>query len=310
MSSITRSIFASGFLAFASVAHAWDPAGHMLVGQVAWAKTTPAVREQVDKLLALLPNQYNGNHPYNFVTANCWMDDMRSAPGHAWGKWHYVDIPWTPDASGFVLPAGPNVITQLEEMKKRLGASEMTDAERAQAIAMLVHFVGDIHQPLHASTRSNDKGGNTFLLAGVPFTDLWPGTHPNLHTLWDKAFRFEQKDGAIFEAWQSPTLEGRPAHPGEGIVAEQAKALLEQFPASTFKPEELAGDTVEWARESYILACQHGYPPGEPPGESAVAIPPPQFVHEAREIAERRIVQAGYRAAGLLNQLLAPAPSH
>ena len=63
-----------------AVAGAWDPAGHMLVGQIAWELSPPHVRARVNELVATLDNRFNDARPYHFVTVGCWMDDLRSLP--------------------------------------------------------------------------------------------------------------------------------------------------------------------------------------------------------------------------------------
>src|SRR4030095_3195782 len=206
-------------------ATAWDPAGHMLVGQIAWEQTTPEVRARVGDLAKLLENTYNESQPYNFITAGCWMDDMRSKKGYAWSKWHYVNLTWTADGAALELPEPPHVVWALAESITVLKAPRTALDKAAEALAMVMHFVGDIHQPMHATER-NDRGGNGVLISGVPFTDLWPGTVPNLHAFWDKAFRFDQANGKIVELWQCPLTAERPKAAGDGVIAEEAAKIM------------------------------------------------------------------------------------
>jgi hypothetical protein len=200
----------------------------MLVGQIAWEHTAPEVRGRIGDLVKLLENTYNENQPYNFITAGCWMDDMRSKKGYAWSKWHYVNIDWTADGATFELPEPPHVVWALAESVKILKAPETSRQKTAEAVAMVMHFVGDIHQPMHATER-NDRGGNGVLIQGVPFTDLWPGTVPNLHAFWDKAFRFDQRDGKIIELWQCPLTVERPKGAGDGVIAGRRRGLWRNF---------------------------------------------------------------------------------
>ena len=71
-------------LTVSASAHAWDPAGHMLVDQIAWTQSKPEVRARVDELARTLENAWNNGQPYNFITAGAWMDDMRSKKGYQW----------------------------------------------------------------------------------------------------------------------------------------------------------------------------------------------------------------------------------
>lgn len=290
--------------ALPTLAQAWDAAGHMLTGQIAWDNCTPKARAAVRELVVTLDNQFNHGHPYNFVTAPCWMDDLRSLPReqYLWSKWHYVDGPKVGDGTDFKVPEGPNVVWAIEENLKSLRDPATSKEDRAKAVGMLMHFVGDIHQPLHATTW-DDQGGNGYVIMGVPFSDLMPKMKANLHTYWDKAFRFDGKDGQIVEMWKSTDVETRPVSPGETIIAEQAALLEKQFPREALPELKEKGNAEAWARESHVLGCTKAYPPGDHPHDTEVRKLEPDFVHQSQDIAARRIAIAGYRMADLLNEL-------
>jgi hypothetical protein len=280
----------------------------MLVGQIAWEKMTGRARSEATALAALLPNNYNDNRGYHVVTAGCWLDDMRSAPRYAWSKWHYVTIPWTSDGSGFQLPRGPHVVSILHEQLATLKKRELSRGERAQAFAVIVHCIGDSHQPLHATDR-DDRGGNGVLIQGVPFSDLWPGTVPNLHAFWDKAYRFDASaDGKrIVELWQCGGVIDRPAAPYDGVIAREASKIMERFPD---QPGELSSPEfrpVDWVAESHHAGCRAGYPPRVQAEDArdGVIVLDAEFAHRSREIACARIARAGYRTAALLNRVFA-----
>lgn len=289
-----------------ATARAWDPAGHMLVGQIAWEHTAPAARERASELLRTLESTYNGGQPYTFVTAGCWMDDMRSQRGYAWSKWHYVTLPWTPDGSAFEIPPPPHVVWAIDENVNTLRDTAATPEAQRLALAMLIHFVGDVHQPMHATDRG-DRGGNGVLIRGVSFSDLWPGTVANLHAFWDKAFRFDAgAEGKIVEVWPGLKVPDRPAAPGEGVIAAEAAKIMAQFPHASMEALIAEGSATEWARESHLLGCRSGYPEGVEPSDHQVATLAPDFAQRSREIASRRIALAGYRLARLLDGLLTP----
>ncbi len=278
----------------------------MLVGQIAWEHTRPAAREKVSALVATLENAFNDGQSYNFITASCWMDDMRSKKGYAWSKWHYVDLPYTPSGAPCVIPAeGPHVVWAIEKNLQTLRDPAASAAQAAEAVGMLMHFVGDLHQPLHA-TDWNDRGGNGYLIHGVPFTDLFPGTVANLHAFWDKAFRFDGRDGAIVQLWQSPPIAGRPKAAGEGVIAEVAAKIIAAFPAESIAELARPAVAAQWAGESHGIGCLAAYPPGPHPGNHEVVALAPEFVHRAGQVAQLRVAIAGYRLARLLNELFAP----
>lgn len=282
---------------------AWDPTGHMLVDQIAYENTKPEVRAKVAALVSKLENKYNNHIPYNFVTAGCYMDDMRAAPGYAYTKWHFVDINYTADGSGYAEPAPPNVIWAIEQAATTLVKNpDATEAQKAEAVAMLIHFVGDIHQPLHC-VDWNDKGGGGYLIAGVPFTDISKKQVPNLHLFWDRAYRCDAKNGKALELYNGLFETERPAAPATGIIRNQAAKLMAEYPASALAGERKVDDPHDWAKEGYALACKSGYPQGPHPTDYEVVTLTPDFVHQAHEIACKRIVLAGYRLADLLNAI-------
>lgn len=296
--------YALALALFTSNALAWDPAGHMLVGQIAWELSTPRTRAAVTELVAMLDNKFNNGEPYNFVTAGCWMDDLRSLPKkeYEWSSWHYVDIAKTDDGKDFKLPEPPHVVWAIGENLKTLRDKTAAKEERAKALGQIIHWIGDVHQPLHATTW-DDRGGNGYLIMGVPFTDLWPGTKANLHSYWDKAFRFDLHDQTIVEQWQCPKPDARPKAPGEGVIADEARKLMARFPKNTLPELAFKSDAEAWAKESHILGCTKAYPAGQHPRDTAVHKLTPDFIHTSNAVAGRRVVLAGYRLASLLGEL-------
>ena len=125
----------------------------------------------------------------------------------------------------------------------------------------------------------------------------------NLHTFWDKAFRFDARDGKIVELWACPAVVARPGAPGEGIIADEARRLIQRFPRESLTELAKPGDAESWARESHVLGCTRAYPPGPHPGNTAAPRLEPEFVHAANEIAGRRVVIAGHRLARLLAEI-------
>lgn len=290
----------------AQAAQAWDSTGHLLVDEIACENVKPAVRARVDALVRTLDNQFNARRPYHFITAGCYMDDMRAAPGSAYAKWHFIDVNYTPDGSGYSEPGPPHVVWALRQAVDTMKNAQAADARKAVALAMILHFVGDAHQPLHC-VNWNDGGGNGYFIAGIPFTDLSKKKIPNLHAFWDRAYRFDAREGKTVELFFSLWTSERPGEPADGVIKDQAAKIMARFPASNL-PELAKGNNPQaWAKESYVLACQSGYPRGPHPGDNEVVTLPPAFVHHAHEIACRRIALAGYRLANLLNDLFATA---
>lgn len=290
-------------LALAATARAWDLAGHMIVGEIAWQRSTPAVREKVAELVSRLDTTFSGGQRYNFVTAQAWLDDMRAqGKAYQWGKLHYVDMPKTADGGAFALPAPPHVVWAIEDSLATLRQAKVSRAKRSEALGILMHCVGDIHQPLHTCTW-DDFGGNRYLVAGVTFSDLYKGGRGNLHAFWDQAYRVEARDGKIVESFVTPPITSRPEPGAESVVSAAAKQIAAAFPAESMAKEIALQDAEAWARESHVLGCTKAYPAGPHPGDSEVRTLAPEFAAPAREIAQRRVALAGYRLAQMLNDL-------
>jgi len=288
--------------------HAWDDGGHLLVGEIASRRLRPDVAARVTTLTALLDSRFNANNAYNVVTAGTWMDDMRKMPGYPWAAWHYINVPCRGSAdSKLPEPPPPHVLWAIKQARAALRSPATDSNAQAVALGQLIHLIGDVHQPLHASDRG-DRGGNGFLIAPLGSSDHGP---KNLHAFWDAAYRYDEIDGRICKLWDNPAVGDRP--PGAsvpGVIAEQATKLLAKYP-----PEQLAASIVDsaqplaprhWALESHQAGCASGWPPGPHPTDYEVGRLTPQFVHAAHEIAEQRIVLAGCRLAAVLNAILAP----
>jgi len=147
---------------------AWGTDGHQVVALIAEAQLTPKAKAAIDRLLAQEPGQ-------TLVTMSTWADEHRNPTTAAW---HYVNFPR--ETCQYVAerdcPDGKCVVGAIERQLAVLKSSE-SDDRRLQALKYLVHFVADVHQPLHAGY-ADDRGGNTFQLQA-----FMRGT--NLHAVWD-----------------------------------------------------------------------------------------------------------------------------
>lgn len=162
-------------LACVPVALAWGPRGHRIVAQLAEAQLTPQARVAMQKLLAL-----RGAHHLDDV-AN-WADDLRDTDPALFRRtkrlhfvnFHSRDCLYDPPRD---CRNGECAVAAIEKYSTILANRRNPAAERAEALAFVVHFVGDIHQPLHADYR-HDAGGNDYQVR-------WHGRGTNLHRIWD-----------------------------------------------------------------------------------------------------------------------------
>src|SRR5689334_13254176 len=134
-------------LYFSPSAMGWGSEGHMVVSQMAYNHLTPAVKARCDALIAV-PLTNASSSTSNFVTAAVWADDFKSQLGTA--IWHYIDLPFSldgTDTSGFV-PASFDVVQAINLCVSNLASAATTETDKATALRYILHFVGDIQQPL------------------------------------------------------------------------------------------------------------------------------------------------------------------
>lgn len=249
---------------------AWGPRGHRLVAGIAEAGLTPTARVQVDALLKGEPE------PTLAGVAN-WADQLREHDpdlGRRSARWHYVNIAESGcryDAARDC-PGGDCVVEAIRAQAAILGDAAQPVEARRQALKFVVHFVGDVHQPMHAGY-ARDRGGNTVQINQPDGTRDGYGT--NLHALWDSGL-FRGMDER--EADQRTRLLG----PSQGPVAADP------------------GDPAAWAEAACRIATTQGVYPPRPRIDG-------RYIATWRPVAERQIALGGSRLAALLNATLDPA---
>ena len=299
-----------------SSSRAWGCKGHQTVALLAETQLTPKARQFVEKLLSENPidpqlQRYCGHSTRDLLAdASTWPDDIRNELKN--GPWHYIDIPRGASRAPLAQFCGSNgCITQaIADQLAILKDKDASPRLRADAIRYIIHFVGDLHMPLHATT-NDDEGGNC-----VPVRYFRRRPHesqghftPNLHALWDSAILERDMEGAE--------------------PAEYVGFLSEMF-SSDFSEWQAAGIRVDdWAWESHDLAESFVYGALVP----RVPVETPAPVHsctDANNIGERmmrlnlvagqsyqdtaapvvrkRIAQAGVRLAMILNDAAIPPP--
>lgn len=247
-----------------SVSMGWGPEGHIVVAKIAAARLSPAAKTGVRQLL--------GRHTLESV-AN-FADQVRSKRP-ATANWHFVDIP--KDATDYdanrdcaPTPKGDCVIAELARAQSDLKNRTLAKPKRAEALKFIVHFVGDVHQPLHCSDNS-DRGGND---VKVKFL----GKPSNLHRVWDS--------GIITEANLSAA-----------DYADELDSWLESQDTATIEK----GTVTEWALESHQLAKDNAYNiPADGDLDST-------YVDANQPVVDQQLAFAGLRLAAILNAAFAPA---
>jgi hypothetical protein len=240
---------------------AWGPEGHDLVARIADAQLTAAARTQVAAILG--PGS-------TMASVSSWPDQIRHERPQT-GPWHYVDIPI--DKPGLDMdrdcPKGNCVIAAIAAMRAKLKDPATPAGERREALMFLIHFVGDMHQPLHSSD-NHDKGGNDVHI-------VFHGKPGNLHGLWDSGLL--------------------------GRMGKEDELFGKLSAASARRRKKFDKGTVSaWAEEAHKLAQQMVY--GKLPHAAAGAPVEISADYERRAdpVIELQIERAGARLAWVLNQ--------
>ena len=167
---IYKQILAFSFLCLSISLSAYDAVGHRIVADIAYQNLTNKALTQVDKVL--------GKH--GIIYEATWADEVRSDKKYAYSyQWHYQNLKDGMTTADFQKlldnpkAEGEHLFYALDTLTSRL----KKDKNDAEALKFLVHFVGDLHQPMHLG-RLEDLGGNKISIN-------WFGKTINLHSLWD-----------------------------------------------------------------------------------------------------------------------------
>ncbi|MES2647391.1 MAG: S1/P1 nuclease [Bacteroidota bacterium] len=209
MKAVLKFLIVTGFILQVQQSKAWGVTGHRVVGEIAQRHLTKSAKKAIREIIG----------QESLALWSNWPDFIKSDTTHTWDKadvWHYVDLPGHISRDSFIaglkaLP-GKNLYTQIPEMLAQVKDTNLSLETRRNALAFLVHLIGDLHQPLHVG-RDEDQGGNKIAL-------FWFDAKTNLHSLWDtKLVDFQQysfteyataintKSVTQVNAWQQSSLE-------------------------------------------------------------------------------------------------------
>jgi len=256
----------ASLLSVPATARAWGEPGHRIIGELAERQLRPAARAEVARLLA-------GEAEPSLAGIANWADAVRKAESGTGQtkRWHFVnfkggDCSFVPARD---CPDGNCVIAAINRNFLALADRRRPDDERRDALKFLVHLVGDVHQPLHATPR-DDHGGAEFQIG-------YHGMGRNLHGAWDALI-----------------LQGRGLQP-----AEYADLLNRQPPLPADPTRRSDRPAVDWATESCLVVLNGNiYPPTH--------VIDDDYLDAHRAQAELRLRRAGSRLADMLNYALDP----
>ena len=149
---------------------AYGPAGHRAIATIARNELSAGARKKIDKILGA-----NG-----MIYFSTWADEVRSDPSYSYSyPWHYQNLNSSMSPENIVSlwnnpeAEGEHLFFAIQQMQQRLKKNK----KDAEALKFLIHFTGDLYQPMHLG-RQADQGGNK-----VGYT--WFGEKSNIHRLWD-----------------------------------------------------------------------------------------------------------------------------
>lgn len=288
--------------------YAWNKPGHMISGAIAYDVLKKEDPKSLAKALTLLRQhpQYKDviaqrleavpaedRDRYLFMVAARWADDIRNEKEYTHPVWHYVDFPYVPPGSGGKGedPGPQNVVTAIKTNLETIKGTESA-ADKAVALCWVMHCIGDVHQPLHTITLytkdypKGDRGGNLFFIKVKEDRAV-----TELHALWDGLFTSSEKYNTTGKI--ATELLARP---------EFARAKLKELSNT---------DVLKWAQvESFDIARHNAYLDGKLAGATErtgdVPVLPEDYLSNAKTIAERRMVIAGYRLADAIKTTVKP----
>ncbi len=244
--------------------YAWGPEGHDLIARIAEAQLTPEVHAKVVAILG--PG-------VSMASVASWADSIRRDRPES-GPWHYIDIPIDKRHRDMArdCPKGDCVVQKIEDFEAVLRDPNAPATQRREALMFVIHFVGDMHQPLHSSD-DKDKGGNDKHV-------VFNGRNSNLHSLWDSGLLGRiGAENDLFPIWSAES-------------AKHAKKWSK-------------GSVEDWAEQSHKVSVKIVY--GQLPKNADKTKPyqiDAEYEKKADPLIKEQIEKAGARLARALNQNL------
>lgn len=301
-------------------AFGWGCSGHETVGLLAWGQLNPRARQAVKALLAGAPAE---PRPHRFCSPtslnamaalSTWADDERERDPQTAG-WHFLDVPLSVNSGRldrFCDVKNECLSQAIQRQLAILRSPQSTREGKQRALLYVIHFIGDLHQPLHVAT-NNDRGGNclpvTFLRQRSRLVHPATGDYrPDLHGVWDK--QLPERIGGI-------RRESR-----DRDVRRFARSLAREFWREMARWRGEPPDVEAWAWESHRVAAADVY--GRLP--VPVRIEPPvavrvcsdnrasdrlaalredlqeTYIAAVRPAVRGQLAKAGARLAAVLNQ--------
>lgn len=236
-------------------AHKWGKTGHRIVGDIAAKHLTPQAKKAVNNILG----------PESMAIVSIWMDQIRSNPKYDYTHdWHWVTIPDGMTYEETQKNPNGDIISTIQTIIEELKSGDLSQKKEERRLKMLIHLVGDIHNPLHVGT-GKDMGGNR--------TEVeWFYEPSNLHRVWDSEMIDDTK---LSYTEYSVAID----HP--------TQKQIEKWQNTTVL--DWAYEAMEYRDQVYDLPSDHqlGY----------------EYQYKNHDLLNKQLLKAGVRLAGVLNEI-------
>jgi len=241
-------------------AFCWGVTGHRIVSEIAQQHLSGKARKEIKALFGKESLAWWSNWPDFIKSDSTW---------NRASSWHYIDLPGHMTRDAFItdlkkLP-GKNLYTQIQDMMAQLKNKSLPLKQRQEALRFLVHFMGDLHQPLHVG-RDEDQGGNKIVV-------YWFDKKTNLHSLWDSML-IDFQQYSYTEYARLLDIAGK----------EEVKNLQ-------------AGTLEDWFYESHNMSDSIY---DATPNESKLSY---KYNFQFQQVLDKQLLKGGLRLAAVLNEV-------
>lgn len=253
-----KSIYAtlSFFFLFTVHCMGWGQTGHRVIGQIAEWHLNEKAAGRIATLLG----------PESLAMVANWMDEVRSDGRYdLLNTWHYLTVKEDGQYNPEIQEKGGDAFTQTKEIIKALKSGKLNTHDEVEHLKMLIHLVGDLHQPLHVG-KGDDRGGND-----VKVTFFNQNT--NLHSVWD-----------------SKIIDGK------NLSYTELSMHLNRRGTQTLINHLLSATLADWLKEAVALRPVIY----DLPVDNRLSY---EYVYRTFPIIEERLLAGGIRLAGILNEI-------
>lgn len=282
---------------------AWFDEGHMIVASIAWDDLSSEEQQKANYLISLLAD---ADPDYSdFIRAATWMDGIKGKGLHYFDGYHFINqyyVVYSPD----VMPLydDDNVVWAINQAIRTFKGYKPSEFSMGMSFRFLIHAVGDIHQPLHNTSRvskgtpEGDRGGNSFPIDSILFGTYHgkPSYLTNLHKLWDSGV----------QSFASVNAADSDYDEKKGEIETDKQEIYDYI--SNLKPEDTkiiedkinnVTDPREWSRESFKLGIEYAYT-----GIQENTLPSKEYTQKGQVVCMEQAYIAGKRLSTILREIL------